>query len=234
MDNRNEQTIPYGRVRENTVLKNVYLWMMAGLALTGVVSLFVASRPEIVLALVRSRILFFGLMIGELALVGYLSARIPRMRPGAATLSFAAYAVLNGVTLSVSFLAYTGADIAKVFFITAATFGGMSLFALSTKRNLAGIGNYLIMGLWGIIVASVVNIFLKSAVFDYVISYVGVALFLGLTAYDTQTIQRWSQEIGSDGDQATFIKVSIMGALKLYLDFINLFLFFLRIFGRRR
>ncbi len=233
MDYRNEQSIAYGRARENSILRNVYLWMMAGLALTGVVSLFFASRPALVLGLARNPILFFGLIIGEFVLVAVLSARITRMSPGAATLSFAAYAVLNGVTLSMIFLAYTGASIAKVFFITAATFGGMSLFALSTKRNLAGIGNYLIMGLWGIIVASVVNIFLKSVAFDYVISYIGVVLFLGLTAYDTEMIQRWSQEIGTDGYQATFIKVSIMGALKLYLDFINLFLFFLRIFGRR-
>lgn len=221
------------QAREHNILRNVYLWMAAGLALTGVVAFFVSSTPSLVRSILGNRILFFGLIIGEFALVAYLSARIHTMSPGTATLSFAAYAVLNGLTLSVIFLAYTGAVITRVFFITAGSFGAMSLWALSTKRDLSGIGNYLVMALFGIIIASVVNFFLRSSALYYLISYVGVALFLGLTAYDTQRIKEWNDRLGSSISEADYIRVSIMGALKLYLDFINLFLFFLRIFGRR-
>ena len=228
-----ERVLNFPQVRERSILRNVYLWMMAGLALTGVVSLFMASRPQLVLALVRTPALFFGLIIGQFVLVAFLSPRIHRMNPGAATLSFAVYAILNGITLSIIFLAYTGASITKVFFITAGSFGAMSLYALTTKRSLAGWGNYLMMGLFGVIIASVVNFFLRSPAFDWIISFAGVALFLGLTAYDTQVIQRWNAELGPSADESQYIRISILGALKLYLDFINLFLFFLRIFGRR-
>ena len=156
------------------------------------------------------------------------------LSPSAATLGFAAYAVLNGVTLSLIFLAYTGASIASSLFITAGTFAGMSIYAVMTKRDLSSLGHYLIMGLWGIIIASVVNMFLRSSALYWLLSYGGVALFLGLTAYDTQMIKRWSDELGSSPSEADFLRISILGALKLYLDFINLFLFILRIFGRRR
>ncbi len=182
----------------------------------------------------KNPILFFGIIIGEFALVFFLSAKIMTLSPSAATLGFAAYAVLNGVTLSLIFLAYTGASIASSLFITAGTFAGMSIYAVMTKRDLSSLGHYLIMGLWGIIIASVVNMFLRSSALYWLLSYGGVALFLGLTAYDTQMIKRWSDELGSSPSEADFLRISILGALKLYLDFINLFLFILRIFGRRR
>lgn len=220
--------------REQSILRNVYIWMSLGLALTGVVALGMASNPRFVLGLVSSPILFFGIIIAEFGLVMYLSARLHTMSTGAATLGYAAYAALNGVTLSIIFLVYTGTSIASTFFITAGTFAAMSVYALTTRRDLSGISGYLMMGLWGIIIASLVNIFLKSPGMDWLISFVGVALFLGLTAYDTQIIKRWSDELGSTSDEGVFVRVSIMGALKLYLDFINLFLFLLRFFGRRR
>lgn len=233
MSSWKEQVLGVPAVRERSLLKNVYLWMTAGLALTGIVALFIASRPSLVMTLVRNPALFFGLIVAEFLLVFFLSSRIQSLSPGAATLGFAVYAILNGVTLSLIFLAYTGSSIARVFFITAGAFGGMSLYALTTKRSLAGMGTYLMMGLWGIILATVVNLFVRSSGLDWIISYAGVALFLGLTAYDTQIIQSWNTRMGSQAEESEFIRVSILGALKLYLDFINLFLFFLRIFGRR-
>jgi FtsH-binding integral membrane protein len=183
---------------------------------------------------VTNWILFFALIIGEFALVWFLSARITTLNPSAAVGGYAVYAVLNGITLSVIFLAYTGTHIATALFVTAGTFAGMSLYAVSTKRDLARWGNYLIYGLWGLIIASVVNLFLRNGALDWLLSYAGVALFLGLTAYDTQVIRRWSLQLGDTVAEADYVRLSIMGALKLYLDFINLFLFILRIFGRRR
>ena len=221
-------------VRERSLLRNVYLWMMGGLALTGVVALGVASRPDLVRALMTSRFLFIVLMIAEVALVFFLSARITTLSPSVAVGAFAAYAVLNGVTLSLILLAYTGTSIAAALFVSAGTFAGMSLYAATTKRDLSRFGSYLIYGLWGILIASVVNLFLRSSGLNWLLSYLGVALFLGLTAYDTQIIKRWSAELGGNAGEADFIRLSILGALKLYLDFINLFLFFLRITGRRR
>ncbi len=221
-------------LRERSILRNVYLWMTGGLALTGVVALGVASSPSLLGAIVSSRFLFFGLMIAELALVWFLSARITRMSPAAAATAFAGYAILNGVTLSIIFLAYTRSHVATAFFVSAGTFAGMSLFAVVTKRDLSRWGTYLIYALWGIILATVVNFLLKSPVVEWVVSFVGVALFMGLTAYDTQVIKRWSDQAGGEVAEADYIRLSILGALKLYLDFINLFLFILRIFGRRR
>jgi FtsH-binding integral membrane protein len=221
-------------VRERSLLRNVYLWMMGGLALTGVVALGVASSPVFVRALVANRFLFIVLMIAEVALVFFLSARITTLSPPAAVGAFATYAVLNGVTLSLILLAYTGTSIATALFVSAGTFAGMSLYAVTTKRDLSRFGSYLIYGLWGIVIASVVNLFLRSSGLNWLLSYLGVALFLGLTAYDTQIIKRWSLELGDNAGEVDFIRLSILGALKLYLDFINLFLFFLRITGRRR
>ncbi len=229
----NEQTYSSSVSRDRSLIKNVYLWMTAGLALTGVVSFGLSSNQSLMIAFVSNQVLFFGTIIAELALVMYLSARIYKMSTTAATLSFALYAFLNGVTLSVIFLAYTGATISLAFFTTAATFGAMSLYAMTTKRDLSGMSHYLMMGVFGIIIVSVINIFLKSPAVYYLISYVGVLVFMGLTAYDTQKILKMSAQAGSASEEQ-YIKFSIMGALKLYLDFINIFLFMLRIFGRRR
>jgi hypothetical protein len=220
--------------RERSLLRNVYLWMSLGLALTGVVALGIASNPRLVIGLASNPLLFVGVILAEVGLVMYLSARIQAMSAGAATIAFAAYAALNGVSLSLVFLAYTGTSIASAFFITAGTFGAMSLYAITTKRDLSGIGNYLMMGLLGLVIASIVNIFLRSSGMEWMISVVGVLLFVGLTAYDTQIIKNWNQQAAYTADESIFIRISIIGALKLYLDFINLFLFFLRLFGRNR
>ncbi|MDY7027475.1 MAG: Bax inhibitor-1/YccA family protein [Spirochaetota bacterium] len=221
------------RVRERNILRNVYLWMTAGLALTGVVSIGVAGNPALMRTLLGNQFLFLALIIGELALVLYLSARINQMTASRATLAFAGYSILNGITLSIIFLVYTGAEISLAFFTAAGTFAGMSLYAMTTKRDLSGIGHYLIMGLWGIILASVINIFLRSEGLYYMISYIGVFVFIGLTAYDTQMIKRWNENFGTSISEEQYVKLSILGALKLYLDFLNMFLFMLRIFGRR-
>jgi FtsH-binding integral membrane protein len=234
MSDRNISSLSSQAVRTRSLLRNTYLWMTGGLALTGVVAFGVASNQAVVQALVSNMILFFGLIVGELILVIYLSRRIMTLSPGTAVGGFALYAALNGVTLSLIFLAYTGTAIARVFFITAGTFAGVSLYAATTRRDLSGIGQYLFMGLIGIIIASLVNFFLRSETLYWIISYIGVAVFVGLTAYDTQIIKRWSDQHGDSLAEADFMRLSILGALKLYLDFINLFLFFLRIFGRRR
>ena len=219
-------------VKERSLIRNIYLWMTAGLALTGVVSLWMLSNPARIVSLMQSG-MFWALIIGEFALVFFLSARIMSMSPQTATLSFAAYSLLNGITLSTLFLVYTRASLASTFFITSATFAGMSLYAATTKRNLSGYGHYLIMGVWGLIIASVVNIFLQSSGFYYLISYAGVLIFCGLTAYDTQAILSMSRNYSGSVSEEDYVRLSIIGALKLYLDFINMFIYFLRIFGRR-
>lgn len=215
------------------ILTNVYLWMTGGLALTGVVSLGVASSPALLRAFFSNPLIFFLLIGGELALVFYLSLRIQKMSPFAATVAFASYSALNGVTLAPLFLVYTGTSIAQVFFITAATFAGMSAYGYLTKRDLSRVGSIVGMALWGLIIASLVNIFLRSEGFSLIISYVGVLIFVGLTAYDTQILKQWATQI-DPSDESVYVRFSIMGALKLYLDFINLFLFLLRIMGSRR
>ena len=234
MSDRKTYSLSAQALRARSIIKNTYLWMTGGLALTGVVALAVASNPSIVRALVANRFLFFAIIIAELVLVIFLARRIMTLSPGAAVGGFVAYSILNGITLSLVFLAYTGTSIAAVFFITAGTFAGVSLYAATTTRDLSGIGHFLIMALWGVIIASLVNFFLRSEALYWIISYIGVALFIGLTAYDTQIIKRWSDQYGDKLGEAAYMRISILGALKLYLDFINLFLFFLRIFGRRR
>lgn len=219
-------------VKERSLVRNIYMWMTAGLALTGVVSLWMLSNPQRIVSLMQSG-MFWALIIGEFALVFFLSARIMSMSPQTATLSFAGYSILNGITLSTIFLVYTRSSLASTFFITSATFAGMSLYAATTKKDLSGYGHYLIMGLWGLIIASVVNIFLKSPGFYYLISYAGVLIFCGLTAYDTQAILRMSRNYSGSISGDDYIRFSVIGALKLYLDFVNMFIYFLRIFGRR-
>ncbi len=221
-------------IRENKILKNVYLWMSLALTLTGLVSLAVVNNTNLLIAIISNRVLFFGLIIGEFALVAFLSTRIFKMSVKTAVISFTAYSILNGITLSVIFLAYTRASIANAFFVSAGTFFAVSIYGLTTKRNLSGIGHYLFMGLIGIIIASVVNFFLQLEGLRMLISYAGVAVFIGLTAYDTQKIKKWNSQLGENISESEFIRFSILGALHLYLDFINLFLFMLRILGRRK
>ncbi|MDC7245838.1 MAG: Bax inhibitor-1/YccA family protein [Sphaerochaetaceae bacterium] len=220
------------KTRENSILKNVYAWMSAGLALTAVVSYTVASSESLMRMFFSSAFSFMFVIIAQLALVIYLSARLEKMSAMSAVLSFAGYSILTGVSLSLIVLAYTPIVLSRAFFTTALLFGGMSFYGMVTKRNLDGIGHYLIMGLWGIIIASIINMIFQSSGLYYMVSYLGVFIFLGLTAWDTQKIKRMNDAYGSSMDEDTYIKLSIIGALMLYLDFINIFLFLLRIFGR--
>lgn len=210
----------------------VYNWMALALFITGLIAYFTASTPQILNMIIGSQILFFGLIIAELLLVIYLSRAINKLSQNAATGLFLLYSALNGLTMSVIFIAYTSSSIATTFYVTAGTFAAMSFYGYTTKKDLTSIGNMAIMALIGIIIASIVNMFLKNEMMYWIISYLGVAIFVGLTAYDTQKIK----ELGSRGfvNEESMEKMSIMGALTLYLDFINLFLFLLRILGNRR
>ncbi len=219
----------------NRVLRRVYAWMTGGLAITAVVSLAVASSENLIAALLGNTLLLILLVVAELGLVIYLSTRILKMSLQNASILFMLFAALNGITLAPIFLIYTSVSIATTFFITAGTFGLLSIWAMSTKRDLSRWGHYLFFALIGIIIASLVNIFLRSSTFDLIISAIGVLLFMGLTAFDTQRIARWAS--GADPNiskNESVAKLAIVGALKLYLDFINLFLFLLRFLGRRR
>jgi FtsH-binding integral membrane protein len=229
----NQITITQARQDASTIfLAKVFNWMAIGLGLTGIVAWFTASSG-LAMQLVASP-LFMILIIAELGMVFFLSARISKIQATTATGLFLGYALLNGLTLSMVFLAYTSSSIASTFFITAGMFGAMAIYGLVTKRDLSGLGSFLFMGLVGIIIASIVNIFLKSSSLYWVISLLGVFIFVGLTAYDVQKIKK----IGEDGimeqGEEMVKKGSIMGALTLYLDFINLFLMLLRFFGGSR
>ncbi len=213
-------------------LLRVYNWMGSGLALTGLVAWYVSQTPSIYMVIIGNPIIFFGLIIAELGAVFYLAARIQHMSAQRAMVVFLGYAVLNGFTFSTIFLAYTASSITSAFVVTAGTFGAMSLYGATTKKDLTSWGSFLFMGLIGIIIASVVNIFLNSSAIYWITTYAGVLIFTGLTAYDTQMIIKMNI-IGNEGtDEDT--KEAISGALKLYLDFINLFLMMLRIMGTRR
>jgi hypothetical protein len=218
--------------REGEFVRRVYNWMLTGLALTGGVAYF-TSGSETMLNLIFGNQLVMLLLIGaELAMVFILAARINRMSASTATTMFVVYSILNGLTLSVIFLAYTSSSIASAFFVAAGTFGAMSLYGYTTKRDLTSLGGFLFMGLIGIVIASLVNIFLHNAMIEWVVTYLGVLIFTGLTAYDTQKIKAMAYG-GFDGE-AMESKAAIMGALALYLDFVNLFLMLLRIFGGSR
>ena len=216
---------------QNVFIAKVYGWMAFALALTGFTALWVASTPSISSAIFGNQILFWGLLIGELVLVFAISGAIRRMSASTETLLFLLYSVINGFTMSFIFLVYTSTSIATTFFITAGTFAIMSVFGFVTKTDLTKVGNLLFMVLIGVIIAAVVNMFLKSSSLNWVITIAGIIVFVGLIAYDTQKIK----QIGEAGlDQETEKKLSIIGALSLYLDFINLFLLLLNIFGGGR
>jgi hypothetical protein len=208
--------------------------MAIGLALTGVVAFYVSNSPSIQQLIFGNRLVFFGLIIGELALVFSLAARVNKMQASTATGLFVLYAALNGATLSSIFLVYTQASITSTFFICAATFVACSVFGMTTKRDLTSMGGFLMMGLIGIIIASVVNMFLRSSGMSIIISYVGVIVFVGLTAYDTQKLKTMALDQPAGLGAGVIRKGAILGALSLYLDFINLFLMLLRIFGSTR
>ncbi len=222
------------QTRVNEFIRSVYNWMAVGLALTGFTAYYVANTPALVQAVFGNQILFFGLIIGQLGLVFFISARIQRLQASTATALFLLYSVLMGVTLSFIFLVYTASSITSTFFICAATFVACSVYGWTTKRDLTSLGGFLFMGLIGIIIASVVNIFIRSSAMHMIISYIGVLVFVGLTAYDTQHLKTMALNQPADLEAGVIRKGAIMGALKLYLDFINLFLMLLRIFGGGR
>ena len=207
----------------------VYNYMASALALTGVVAYIVANTPFLMNAIFGTPLMWV-VMLAPLGMVFYLSARIHKMSIGGAQTAFWVFATLMGMSLASIFLIYTGTSIARVFFITAGLFGTMSLYGYTTKRDLTGMGSFLFMGLIGIILASVVNMFMNSTALEFAISVIGVLVFVGLTAYDTQKIKNSYVEADSID---TAGKKAIMGALRLYLDFINLFLMLLRLFGNR-
>lgn len=229
----NQITLTQARQEASTIfLAKVFNWMAIGLGLTGVVAYLTASSG-IAMQIVASPLLMV-LVLAELGMVFYLSARVDKLQASTATGLFVGYAVLNGVTLSTIFLAYTRSSIAGTFFITAGMFGAMAIYGLVTKRDLSGLGSFLFMGLIGILVASLVNMFFQSSAMSWMISMIGVLVFTGLTAYDVQRIKTIGEQgIMTQGEEMVR-KGSIMGALALYLDFINLFLMMLRLFGGNR
>ena len=216
--------------RVTAFLRAVYGWMCVGLAVTGIVAYLIASSPVLLQALLSNYLLVIGLFIGQLALVFYLSARAARLAPGTATAVFLGYAGLTGVTLSVLVIEYTGASIATTFVVTAAMFGALAFYGTTTSRSLAGVGQFVFMGLIGLILASIVGLFWHNDALQFLISVVGVIVFTGLTAWDAQRLKQMALEVPQDrvGSYA------ILGALALYLNFLNLFLFLLRFLGGRR
>ena len=212
------------------LMRKVYLWMTMALVITGLCAWGTATSPSMVQLVYGNRAAIWVLLIAELGLVFYTTARIQRLSLTTATTLFIIYSALNGVTLSSIFMVYAMTSIAKVFFITAGTFGVMALYGSVTKTDLSKFGNLFLMALFGLIIATVANLFIKSSGFDLILSYIGVVLFVGLTAWDSQQIKRaLAMQAGLDESAQ---KVALLGALELYLDFINLFLYLLRIFGR--
>jgi len=222
------------QVRVNSFVRSVYNWMAIGLGITGVVAYGVANSPGVTEVIFGSQLVFFGLIIAQLAMVYMISARIQRMQASTATMLFIVYSALNGATLSSIFLVYAQSAITSTFFICAATFTACSVYGWTTRRDLTTMGGFLTMGLIGIVIASVVNMFVQSSAVSTIVSYIGVLVFVGLTAYDTQDIKNMALSQPGDIDAGAVRKGAILGALKLYLDFINLFLMLLRIFGSGR
>ncbi len=214
-------------------MRGVYGWMCAGLLLTAGAALYTASSPSMMQLIFGNPMLLIGLVIAEVALVFGISGAINRLSAGTATGLFLLYSALNGVTLSAIFVVYSMAAISKAFFTAGAMFGAMSIYGYTTKKDLSSWGSFLFMGLIGVIIASLVNIFLRSPAMDFVISGVGVLVFVGLTAYDTQRLRAMAETAPLD-DATVMRRGVILGALTLYLDFINLFLMLLRFFGGNR
>lgn len=212
------------------LMRKVYLWMTLALMITGITAAGVANSPNILALIYSSQVVMWGIIIAVFGLVIYISARLEKLSLSTATTLFALYSILNGVMLSSIFLLYSTAIISKVFFITAGTFGVTALYGYATKKDLSSLGNILFMALIGLVIATVVNVFMKSAMFDLILSYIGVIIFVGLTAWDSQKIKHMMM-VQQDADESAQ-KLALIGALSLYLDFINLFLYLLRIFGR--
>ena len=226
-------TRSYERSAQMSLFRQVYLWMAMALAITGMMALLVAGSPTMLSLIFSSKLTFFALIIAEIALVWYLSARIERLSFTTATLMFIVYSLLNGAMLSSIFILYTATSIASTFFVTAGTFGVMCVYGYLTKRDLTSIGNICLMAVIGLIIAGLVNLFLQSSVMSLIISGIGVLVFVGLTAYDSQKIKQLLLQEGMEVNDSTK-KIALLGSMTLYLDFINLFLYLLRFLGDRR
>lgn len=214
------------------LMRKVYLWMTMALAITGFTAFYVAHSESLLTAIFTNQILFWGLVIAELGLVIGLSAAINKLSLTVATLMFVLYSVINGATMAFIFLVYTASSVTNVFLITAGTFAAMALFGYFTKTDLTSMGKILMMALIGVIIATIVNVFTKSEGLAVILNYVGVLVFVGLTAYDAQKIKQMMLTAPDAGEASQ--KIALLGALSLYLDFINLFLYLLRILGSRR
>jgi uncharacterized protein len=225
-----ETTTTLAAEKVSAFLRAVYGWMFVGLGITAAVAWVVADSPELVRAIAVNPLLRWGVILVPLGLVFFLSARVEKMAPATAALLFAVYSALNGVLFSFVLLAYTGAAVASTFFVTAGMFGALAFFGTVTKRSLAGVGQFAIMGLFGVVLASVVGLFFHSSGLQFGISVAGVIVFTGLAAWDAQRLKVMAAAV----PEGRFGSYAVVGALSLYLDFINLFLMLLRLFGGRR
>ena len=235
-DNYNRSYVSPGRDRSlsfPSLMRSVYIWMALALAVTGLTAMTIATQPQIVYAIFANRAIFWMLILAELGMVIYLSARIMSMSFATAGIAFVVYALLNGVTLSSLFMAYTAESLAQTFFVTAGTFGAMAVIGFLVKRDLSAIGRFFYMALIGLIIATVANAFFHNSGLAMICNYAGVVIFSGLTAYDTQKIKNMLAQFGDRRDE-TVMKLALLGSLSLYLDFINLFLYLLRFLGNRR
>ncbi len=232
MDNRSVSSHVSSEVSVSSFLSRVFLWMSVGLSVSAVGTWWLLSQPNLLTALLRNQWAFIGLAVAEIALVIWLSVAAMRMSTMLATTLFLVYSFLNGITLTPIFLIYTGASVLTTFGITAGTFFFFSMYGLTTKKDLTNMGGLFMMGLFGVILASLVNMFMKSTTLEWIITFVAIAVFLGLIAYDTQKLKRIHAMGFESPDMEK--RVVILGALTLYLDFINLFIQLLRIFGKRR
>ncbi len=230
----NQEMVKMNADAATAFLAKVFYWMAIGLGLTAVMAFIVSGSQAAQQIIFGNQLVFYGLIFGELGLVIYLSARVEKISAGAATGLFAVYSILNGATLSAVLLMYTAESVASTFVVTSGMFVAMAIYGTVTKKDLTGMGSFMMMGLFGMIIAAVVNIFMQSSMMSWIISAIGVIVFTGLTAYDVQKLQRIGAAGIMDGDAAVIKKTAIMGALALYLDFINLFLSLLRLMGDRR
>lgn len=221
------------KAAQSTLLRSVYVWMTLALVITGFVSMYVAQSYQLISFIFGNKLALWGMLIAELAVVFYLSARINSISFTKATVMFIIYSILNGATLASIFLVYTMSSIASTFFVAAGTFGVMALYGYVTKSDLTRIGNICLMALIGLIIATLVSMFWQNSMLQMIITYVGVILFIGLTAYDSQKIKRLLTADGIEVTEETQ-KIALLGALTLYLDFINLFLYLLRLLGDRK
>lgn len=235
MENLDFDHVSYSRQDETvvaTLMRNVYVWMTLALIITGFCALLTAKSMTLLTLIFSNALVFYGLIIAELALVWILSLCINKLSFATATLMFILYSIINGVTLSSIFVVYELSSIATTFFITAGAFAGLAIVGTTTKKDLSAIGKFCYMALFGLILAMLVNLFLRNSMMDLVVSCVGVLIFSGLTAYDSQKIKQILEQ--ADDVDDSMMKIALMGSLTLYLDFINLFLQLLRLFGSRR